>query len=406
MSQFTYQARDEHGAMVTGLVRAASLDEAGRMLRGEGKFIVNLKPAPASATIDHDDAAPPGGRVRTRDVIFFAHQMAVMVQTGVPLTEALHCTTEQSQNPMFRHVMQDVSAQVQSGSPLSTALAKHGKTFPRIMICLLRASEASGAMGEMLDRIAGYLGKEQQTLKQIRGALTYPAFMMVIAVSVTIFLLAFVLPRFTSIFQSKGATLPTPTVILMTASDLVIGYWPWLLGGTAAATLLGWLWSRTSTGRATLDWVALHTPVIGSVFQHYYLSRACRTLATMIQAGVPLLDCVEIVRGVTDNTQFQRLWADVDDKLRKGSQLSDAIFTSPLVPRSMAQMIHSGEKSGRLGQVLERVADHAEGEFDHVVKQSTTMIEPVMVVTMGLLVGFVALALLLPVFSVSGVAAG
>jgi type IV pilus assembly protein PilC len=309
-------------------------------------------------------------------------------------------------DPHFRAVLEDVTQTVQSGGQFSTALRKFPKVFPPVMTSLLRASEMSGTMSGMLDRISQYMTKEQQTLKQAKGAMMYPMFMVVLAISVTIFLLTFVLPRFAAIYATRNAALPVPTQILMNISSVMVNYWYIWVGLTVTLTVGGWAALLTKQGRRCLDWFKLNMPLVGRLYQQLYITRSCRTMGTMINAGVSMLDMVAIIKHVTDNAYFHDLWEDVDDKLRQGSQLSDSLFTSPLIPRSIGQMVYSGERSGQLGKVMNRIADFTEVEFDQTVKTVTSMIEPIMVAVMGTIIGFVAISLLLPIFSIGKVVAG
>lgn len=408
MSRFMYKVRDGRGALATGIVHAATAEEAGLLLRGEGKFVITLDTV-NDADVDKPAAnqARPPGRIRRHEVITFAHQIAVLIDTGVPISEALACIAEQSNNPAFKAVLQDVADQVAAGGEFSAALRKYPKVFPEVMTSLVRASEVSGAMGPMLERISVYLQKEHATVKKIRGALMYPAFMLMMVLGVTAFLLVFVLPRFTSIYASRGATLPAPTQWLMTASDAVTGYPYHWLGGAAVALATLVFVARTRTGRSMIDRLKLNAPVLGPLFRKLYITRGCRTLGTMIAAGVPILDMIAIVKHVTPNVHYQAMWDTVDHRLRQGSQLSDTLLASPhLIPRAVAQMIYSGEKAGRLGQVMEKIAEYTEQDFDEQVKTATQFIEPALVCSMGLIIGFVAIALLLPIFSMSKVVSG
>lgn len=407
MARFLYQARDGHGEPLRGVVAAATMEEAGRLLRADGKFVVNLKEV---AEADFDDGAlsltQRARRVRRQDVIYFAHQLAVMIDTGVPISEALESITQQAPNANFREIVRDITTQVESGNEFSSALRKYPKVFPPVMISLVRAAEVSGTLGAMLDKISEYLTKEQRIAKQIKGALIYPGIMVFMTITVTVFLLTFVLPQYKTVFESRGAALPAPTQLLLSASDLLINHWPiWL--GVAGGSLFGLLvFRRTPPGRRMVDWLKLNAPLFRFLFTQLYITRSCRTLGTMVSAGVPMLDAVGITRDVTCNVYYEQLWDEVDDNLRQGLQLSDPLFRSELLPRSIVQMIRSGEKSGRLGHVLDRIAVHTEEEFDRAVKNATTLIEPAMIVLMGSIIGFVAISLLLPIFSVSKVVAG
>ncbi|MEM9881868.1 MAG: type II secretion system F family protein [Planctomycetota bacterium] len=408
MPDFVYKVRNAAGELSTGVLAAPSVGDAGQKLRAMGHFIVALDPARAGRdAAGKKTASAPAARRRVPrpTIIAFAHQLAVMVDTGVPISEALACIAEQCDDEAFRAVVRDVADHVEAGGELSTALKKYPRAFPPIMISLVRASEVSGTMGPMLERVSRYLGKEFQTYKKIKGALTYPTVMLCMVLGVTVGLLVWVLPRFAGIFASKGAALPLPTRALMLLSDSLMNHWYAWVGAAVAAALAFAFGRRTHAGARLIDRAKLASPVFGPLFSSMYVTRATRTMGTMIAAGVPVLDMVEIVRAVTRNRLYEDLWADVDDRLRQGAQLSDALFASPLIPRSVAQMIFAGEKSGRLGPTMEKIAHFTEEEFDEQIKTTTNLIEPLMVGLMGGIVGFVAIALLLPIFSVSTVVA-
>lgn len=405
MARFMYQARDGRGDLGSGTIAAANVDEAGQLLRADGKFVIKLTEV---------DDEPGGGmslaahakRCKRSDVIYFAHQMAIMVETGVPLSDALDSLVEQTSNPHMKAVLADINSAVQSGVSLSSALKRHDRVFPPIMTSLIHASEFSGTMGLMLDRVAEYLTKEMKIYKQAKGALMYPAFMAFTAVTVVVLLLTFVLPKFADIYGSKGAALPLPTQILLNISGCMTNYWYFWLGGALAVVFAIVFGTKTKPGGRAADWLRLNFPVVNNMFTQLYLTRSCRTMGTMISAGVPLLDTISIVREITTNSYYQELWEEVDEGIRQGVQLSDPMFRSTLIPRPIVQMIRSGEKSGRLGEVMSRISEFTETEFDQSVKNVTGMIEPVMVVTMGLIIGFIAVSLLLPIFSVGNVVAG
>ena len=407
MTQFIYQARESSGQLANGVVAAASVEEAGRQLRSEGKYVVKISEQKSGqASSSKSSVKGSKKKVKRDEVIRFSHQLYIMLETGGPLTDALDCVVQQTEDEAFMDVLGDVTQRVQAGETFSSSMQKYPKVFPNVMVSLIKASEVSGTMALMLERISAYLGKEQKTRKQVKGALTYPCFMVSFGVMVTVFLLIFVLPRFAAIYDTRGAALPGPTRFLMAISSGAIDYW--YLCVAAVAALIGGIvfMSKTTAGNRCFDWLKLNIPIIKKLFCELYITRACRTMGTMINAGVSMLDTVAVVRDVTNNSYYADLWDEVDDRLRQGSQLSDPLFASSLIPRSVAQMIFSGEKSGRLGQVLEKIAAFTEEDFDTTVKTTTQFIEPLMISAMGGMIGFVAIALLLPIFSVSSVVAG
>ncbi len=345
-------------------------------------------------------------RVRREDVIYFAHQLSVMIETGVSITDALASVADQTVNPHFKHVLKDITQTVQDGRPFSAALSKHPNLFPNMMICLLKASEASGTLSIMLDRVARYLTREQQIARKVRGAVMYPLFMLAMGLATTVFLLVFVLPQFATIYENKGASLPMLTRILLGASRLAVDYWYAWLAGLAA--IIGGLiaYMRSPSGARVIDGLKLRLPIVGRMYIQLYLTRSMRTMGTMAGAGVPMLDMIQITRQLTANALFNDLWDRVDACLRQGSQLSDPLTDSPLIPPSISRMVAAGEKAGRLGQVMERVADFTEHDFEEAVTRTTQFIEPLMITVMGGMIGCVAIALLLPIFSIGKVMSG
>ncbi|MAE60601.1 MAG: hypothetical protein CMJ49_04490 [Planctomycetaceae bacterium] len=409
MSNYTYECRDAHGQLVSGSIIADTIAEAGKLLRADGKFVVKLVQGRGKQVADSPVAAArsTGARgVRRDDVIDFAHQMSIMVETGVPISEALESVSSQCSSEAFKAVLVDVSETVQSGNSFSHALSRHPRIFPEVMGSMVAASEASGTMGEMLERISDYMGKERRAIKQVRGAMAYPMFMLVMSVGTALALLLFVLPRFTSIYASRGATLPLPTRILMGASELALTYW-YVLVFLFVGSVVGYIWmSRTDWGRRLIDISKLRVPIIKTMYANFYTNRAMRTMGTMIGSGVPVLDVVQLTRRITQNVCYHEMWDQMDGSLRRGSQLSEPLFGSPMMPDSIARMIAAGEKAGRLGPVLDRVATFTEHEFDESVKRLTQFIEPAMIVIMGTMIGGVAISLLLPIFSISKLMTG
>ena len=265
MARFLYQARDGQGELATGVVTANTQDEATKQLRSEGKFIVKIAPS-TEDTVEMREGTlmAHAKRCSRKQVIFFAHQMAVMIETGVSLTDAIQCCADQTMDPHFKAVLVDITQTVQSGGQFSSALRKFPKVFPPVMTSLLRASEMSGTMSGMLDRISNYLAKEQQTVKQAKGAMMYPMFMTVMAIGVTIFLLAFVLPKFAAIYATRDAALPAPTQLLMNMSALLVNYWYFWLGFVLTLGFGTWGAMLTKQGRRGFDWLKLNFPLVVS----------------------------------------------------------------------------------------------------------------------------------------------
>lgn len=409
-STYAYKARDATGAVVAGNVIAGSPDEVSSRLRAEGKYVLSIddNPLRAAQEFDRDQIhrTEAAKRVRREYVIAFCQQLSVMVDTGVPLTEALDAFCKQMPQKEFKQVLMSIRDDINSGEPLSVAMARWPRVFPIMMISLMQASEASGTMALMLGRVGDYLADERRTARQIRGALTYPLFMVGCGLVMTAFLMAFVLPRFATIYEQRAATLPVPTKVLLGISDFLVTQAIWYGPAIGVLALGGYVFSKRSAGRCVFDWLRLHTPILGSMFRQLYITRAARTMATLVGSGVNLLDVIGICRGVTNNVHYDKMWTAMEDGIRNGKQLSDAFIESSYIPPSVASMISAGERSGKLSEVLERIAVFTEEELDASVKQVASYIEPAMIVFMGVIIGSVATALLLPIFSMGRVIAG
>lgn len=405
MQVFTYRARNARGELISDTISASSLADASRTLRSEGKFVLEISQGVRRvdvAGVEQVRISEAARRVRREEVVEFCHQLSVMLEAGVPLRDALEAfRTQSADGRPFGKVIDFVAEDVQGGSSLSSALSRWPKVFPKLMVSLVEASEASGTMALMLGRVGKYLSKELKTRKQIKGALTYPCVMMMLAVSVTIFLLTTVLPRFASIYSQRSAELPAPTKFMLGVSNMWSSHWPAILTGVVvifAGIMMG---ARTFHGRRAIDWLKIHVPVISSMYRKLYLTRAMRTMSTLILSGVDLMETLSAIRGVTVNAYYEEMWDDVQHDLEEGRRLSAAMESRNLIPQNVIQMIVAGEQSGRLGPITERIGEVSEEELDDAVGRVTRFIEPVMIGVMGALVGFVAIALLLPIFSIS-----
>jgi type IV pilus assembly protein PilC len=404
MATFTYTARDSNGNAHGGSMVAASVDEVTQLLRREGKYPISVTSAEETAQ-QAKKAGRRGIKIPRADVVQLSNQLAIMVETGVPLTEALECIGQQCEKPKVKALIEDVLKTVHSGTDLSTALSRHDRSFPRLYVALIRASEKSGMMAKLLVRATNYLRDEQDTVRRVKGALVYPGVMLGFAITTTIFLLAFVLPKFTAIYAQKAAALPVPTKILMGASDFLVEHRILLPIAVIACVIGGWFYTRTPRGMRVSHWIQLHVPLLGPMFRKLHLSRSLRMIGTMAGAGVPLTECVTTARDLCGNVYFEELWDDVQDKIQVGRQLWEPLSDSPLVPRAITQMILSGEKSGKLAMVMDQISIFAEQELKEQITELTRYIEPLMIMVMGLIIGGVALALLLPIFTISKVVA-
>jgi type IV pilus assembly protein PilC len=391
---FQYQALDARDNVVSGEIDASSVGEATARLRDSGYHALQVKAA-------DEDAPLIPRRISKNDLVYLTSQLAIMTQTGINLSTALGGILQQEENPTMRKVLEDLKGAVESGEDFSTALGRWPKWFDKTHISLVKASEATGLLGEMLESIATYLRKELESRGKVRAALAYPSVMLLMAIGVTIFLLTFVLPKFAPLFNSRGMQLPKITVVMMTASSCLINYW-YLWIGALVAGVIGFLHARrTPGGRKAIDWCKISMPIVGPMCRKVAISRSLRTLGTMISSGVPMLESLELSANVAGNYYFEELWRGVLEQVTSGSQICTALARTDLFPKVLVQMISAGEDTGKLDSVLVKVSNYYDGEVETSLKTVTSMLEPIMITIMGVIVGGIGMALMLPIFSLS-----
>ena len=340
-------------------------------------------------------------RVRKRDVLTTLQQIAILAEAGVNLASALQATIEEEKNVILRGILKQIKADIEGGQDFSTALSQFPRVFNNTVVALAKAGEKTGALGSMLRRAAGYLQAEYETAAKIRAAMIYPCVMLVMAIAVTIFLLTFVLPRFIPVFESRHVPLPKITVMTLAASDFLQRYWVLLLSLSGAVFVTLGIVRRSETGREHLDRIKLSLPILGPIYRRIAISRCLRTLSTVLYAGVPILDALELAAAIAQNVIIQRAWLVVRDGLVEGRRMCDCMKSEDLFPRTLVQMVAAGEETGKLDQVLEKVAEFYERELEVAIKTATSLIEPIMIIVMGVVVGTIGLSLLLPIFSLS-----
>ncbi len=380
-----------------------------------GKIIDNLQLSVGNHTTSRFGAEMlRNARVKSADLILFATQLSVMLDSGVVLSDALDAMAGQAEESSFKMIIAELCETVKSGENFSRALAKYPRVFNSMFISMVKASEASGRMVEMLSVLSGYLAFESETRKRIKGALTYPFIMAMMAVAATGTLMFFVLPRFMKIYEAKGAALPKITQVLVGVSKILGDF----NAMTTIVTTLGivafmlYYWAGMASGRKAIDFIKIYTPVIGTMFVDAVVTRSMRIMATMVNTGVGLLDAIEVMKSSCDNYYFQQLWAGTGDKIRDGHQLSESIITCQssilnrqLIAPGIIQMLKAGEKSGKLGDVSDKISIFYEKKLEASIRSVMALIEPVMIIILGSIIGTIAIALLLPVFKISTVIA-
>ncbi len=401
---WSWQARDASGTLHRGTIAAACAADVASRLRGEGRVVLGIERAIDNPIVERRRPGTilKGRSVDRTTVAGFIRRLAVMLEAGVPLAEALSIEEAQAVDPLKSAIV-DVRERVESGAALSEAMSEHGRVFPSVAIGLVRAAEAVGDLPGMLTQLADWMQREQKLRRQVRSALAYPAMLAVVGTVITVLLITLVMPRFEAIYAQRQTTLPPITeFVLGCGRFLVQGWSAWgpgllVLGGGLVLGL------RTTVGRAFLERLRFDFPIVRNVVRPADLVRAMRTLGVLVGAGVPLLDAIQICRGLSPWQRWSSFWHGIESSVRDGRGLADRFEMSGLVPPSARAMVAAGERSGQLARVLDRVADAADEDLEIAVKRVGVLLEPLAILILGSIIAVVAIALLLPVFKMGTV---
>ncbi len=339
----------------------------------------------------------PGVR-KKEEIVIFTRQLATMITAGIPILESLEILEEQAQSRNFAMLLELVVEDVRSGLDLSTAFAKHVKVFSDVYVSMIRAGEASGQIDEILLRLADYMEATARLKRDIKSAMTYPVVSMVMIMGITAFLMIGIVPKFKEVFASLDVELPGLTRSILAISDFTVENWGlMMLGGVVAFALLT-IWKKTERGSWQWDWLMLHLPVFGTLFQKVGLSRFSKTFSTMLKSGVPILGALEIVADTSGNRLISGAVLNARESVRQGESLAPPLEASPVFPPMVTRMIGIGEKTGSLETLLEKISEFYDEQVRATVKQLTSLIEPIMIAVMGIMVGTICLAVFLPIF--------
>jgi general secretion pathway protein F len=405
MPVYEYVAFNVKGHKRRGVIDAASLAAARQKLRETDNFPTELNETPAHKTGDisvSDSAGSFFRKVRLRELSVMTRQLATLLGAGLPLIPSLNVLVTQSTHPQLKRTLAQIKEEVNEGNSLTASMAHFPQVFPSYYVNMVKAGEASGTVELVLDRLADFNENQQALKTKIRSALAYPIFMFLVGSVVLFFLIAFVVPNITGIFQEMHQTLPGITVFLIVVSNFLKSFW-WVIGLAAAVTLIGLRYAvtRTEKGRYLCDKTKLKIPLFGSLIQKMAVARFSRTLGTLLQSGVPLLTALEIVRHVVSNQIISDEIHKASKNVEEGQSLSLPLSKSGFFPPMTVEMISIGEQSGNVEAMLYRIADAYEREVEASVTMMTSLLEPIMILTMGLVVGFIVISILLPIFEMN-----
>jgi type IV pilus assembly protein PilC len=396
VKEYTYlwEGIDRNNRNVRGEVKAASETVVTSNLRRQGIRIRKLK----------RQTFRGGGRVNEKDITFFTRQLATMLKAGVPLLQAFEIVARGHRNPRFSRLMMDIKGRVEAGSSLSQAFREHPAHFDSLYVNLVHAGETAGMLDGILERLATYKEKILALKSKIKSAMFYPISVIAVAIIVVWIIMIWVIPAFKSVFKGFGADLPAPTLIVMAISDFFVAYW-WLMAAIIIGTIFGFffLLRRSAAFRYAVDRISLKLPIIGGILEKATIARWTRTLATMFAAGVPLVESLDAVAGASANAVYIAGTRKIQNEVSTGTSLTNAMHNTGLFPSMVLQMTQIGEESGSLDGMLSKVADFYEREVDDAVTALTSLLEPIIIVFLGVVIGGLVVAMYLPIFKLGSV---
>jgi type IV pilus assembly protein PilC len=401
MITFSYQARDMSGKIVSGIQDALNEDNAVTSLMSRGLMVLSLqKKATASKS------RKKTWSVKETDLVLFTRQLSTMIEAGISLVQALtalydQCDPKRQKN--LRHIISDVTTRVQGGETFNESIAKHPRVFDRLFVSMVKAGEHGGLLAEILDRLAGFLEASARLRKKIKSAMTYPVIVICIAMAITTFLIVKVVPIFGEIFADFGSKLPAPTQFLIDVSDFMRGEWYFLIAGVAGTIFGVRTFLRSTRGKQLWDRWKLKLPVFGPLVHKICMSRFARTFAQLIRSGVPILEVLDIVGGASGNHVVETSIKGVSADVEKGDNLSVALSKKPIFPPMMLRMVAAGEATGKIDTMLEKMADFWDEEIEAMLDALTSLIEPMLIVFLGVIVGGIVIAMFLPIFKLNEV---
>lgn len=389
---FLWEGKDKAGKVIKGEMRAAGTVVVTSTLRRQGIRVTKIT------------RAKTGGKITDKDITLFTRQLATMMKSGVPLLQAFDIVGKGHSNRAVAKLLMDIKSDVETGSSLASAFRKHPLYFDSLFCNLVAAGEAAGILDSLLDRLATYKEKIQAIKGKIKSALFYPISIIVVAFIITAVIMIFVIPAFKELFQGFGADLPAPTLLVMTISDFFVDYW-WAIFGSVGGGLYAFFytWKRSTAMQRVMDRLALRLPIFGEVIRKATIARWSRTLSTMFAAGVPLVDALNSVAGAAGNQVYFEATKNIQNEVSTGSSLVDAMTMTNVFPSMVLQMVSIGEESGSLDAMLSKIADFFEAEVDDAVEALSSLMEPMIMVVLGTLIGGMVVAMYLPIFKMGQV---
>ena len=394
MAKYNYAARNMDGSLINGIIDAFDERDVRLRLRQRGFYATSIATANEQRLFRHRK------KIKADAIAAFAEQLAVMVDAGLHLAKCLTILAEQAKNEELSRIIDDIREHVEGGATLADSFARHPKVFAPIFVSLVRTGELGGVLDKVLRQLADYLDRDLQVKQKIKSALVYPKMVLVVCFATAVFMLSFVVPRFSVVYDRLGLQLPLPTIILVKLSGFILNFW-WTLPGVIIVVIVAYKkFSATDTGREILDKLKLRVPVFGDLNRKEAVSRFVRVLGALDTSGVSIMQSLDMAADIVDNVIMRRVVDSVSENVRAGGNLEEPIAASRMFPSMVVQMLAVGEQAGKLGETLAKSADYLERELDTTVKRLIARIEPAMTILMAMIVGLFAVAIYLPMFDI------
>jgi type IV pilus assembly protein PilC len=397
---FAYKVRDRQGRLVTGTLEAESVTIVAGKLRSMGYVPVSIESGDSKSMSREIRIPGLSGRIKLKEVAVFSRQFATMINSGLTLLRSLSILADQTSNKELARIVGEVRRDVERGSSLSVALAKHPKAFSRLYIAMVRSGETGGSLDTVLARLATTIEQQVNLRRKVKSAMTYPVVVGVIVVLILVAMLIFVVPMFKGMYADLDSKLPMPTLVLLGVSNIFKKLWFLVFAGVGGGVWAVKRWVKTPAGRRRWDAWKLKAPVFGQLAHKTALARFSRSLSALVRAGVPILDALDIVAETAGNTVVAEAAADTQAAVKAGESLAKPLEAHPVFPPMVVQMIAVGEETGALDEMLEKIADFYDAEVEATVEALTSLIEPLLIVVMGVTVGGMVIALYMPMFSI------
>jgi type IV pilus assembly protein PilC len=402
---FKYTARDTNGNIVESTITAGDESAAIGEVRALGFKLIEIIETPQNPIVAFLSSINPfKPKVGAKDLVIFSKQLSTLIDAGVPLVRGLKVLTDQSANPEFKRVLAGVKNDIESGISIANAMEKYPKVFSVLYVSMIRAGEVGGILDVILQRLSSYLEKAEELKGKVRSAMVYPIVVISIAFLITVFLLIFVIPTFKEIFASFGAELPLPTRFVLALSDFLKRYFIYIFVVLGGAIFGFRKYYQTVKGKYKVDDFLLKVPVFGDLIRKVAISKFTRTLGTLIKSGVPILQGLETVATTSGNVVVEKSVLECKDVVKEGGRLAKPLSETDVFPPMVIQMIDVGEETGSIDGMLIKIADFYDSEVDNAVKGLTSMIEPFMIVVMGIIIGTIVIAMMLPMLSLGEIA--